>query len=253
MYIYIYLWFFSVFLAGGGIFCGVLLFSLLRRGNKNRTKVGGQWNSPNLGSWIWTSFEHREPHSQDVPFCVHPCWGNATSHGHPGIHPQNQPGNQQVIPTVALASTTVAGPIICFWFLKGCCPESKAKPKCFQNRFHLNPQETCSNWTLKKLNLNWNVNWQSHEFTLYLFPWLMDFFLCHFFGHPSNSKMSKNRTDAPNFPRNSLINSGTCSTSWVFFSLKRGMDHRPEPCRGAPWYHHGCILIPWASWFKTSM
>lgn len=132
-------------------------------------------------------------------------------------------------------------------------PRIQGKTKMFSESFPFEPQQTCSNWTLKKLNLNWNVNWQSHEFTLYPFPWLMDFFLCHFFGHPSNSKMSKNRTDAPNFPRNSLINSGTCSTSWVFFSLKRGMDHRPEPCRGAPWYHHGCILIPWASWFKTSM
>ena len=113
-------------------------------------------------------------------------------------------------------------------------PRIQGKTKMFSESFPFEPQQTCSNWTLKKLNLNWNVNWQSHAFTLYLFPWLMDFFLRHFFGHPSNSKMSKNRTDAPNFPRNSLINSGTCSTSWVFFFVKTWDGSSTRTLQGSP-------------------
>ena len=149
MYIKIYthiIVFFFVFLAGGGIFCGVFSLSLLRRGSKIVQKLGSiqkkyQWNSHNLGSWIWTSFEHREPHSQDVPFCVHPCWGNATSHGHPGVDPQNQPGNRQVdIPTVARCLHH-GGRAHHLLLIPELCPESKAKPKCFQNRFHLNPNK----------------------------------------------------------------------------------------------------------------
>ena len=121
VYIYIYIQIvIFVFLAGGGF--SAVSFRFLFWGwafascqQKSLAKVGVHskkyiwnshnhmqfmWNSHNLGSWIWTSFEHRAPHSQGGPFCVHPCWGNATSHGHPGEAPQNQRGNRQVDITV---------------------------------------------------------------------------------------------------------------------------------------------------------